>query len=263
MFSASFFKTFGVGIGLAALLLVVGMVSDMSEKSSCNVSVRALHGELTTYQLGIGDETDSRSLVSDLARDDADDSIKGVILDIDSPGGYPVAGEEVAGALLRLGKPNVAVIRSMGASAAYWAATGADQIFASKSSDVGSIGVIVTFPDESEKNKMEGVAYNEFTSGTFKNLGTPTRPVTQDEKALLERDINEVFENFITAVSLGRQMTIEKVRALADGSSMTGIRAKQAGLIDAIGGIEEARIYIETKIGVPAVLCDFDTGSFF
>ncbi|OGZ06121.1 MAG: hypothetical protein A2845_01750 [Candidatus Lloydbacteria bacterium RIFCSPHIGHO2_01_FULL_49_22] len=110
---------------------------------------------------------------------------------------------------------------------------------------------------------MEGVAYNEFTTGTFKNLGTPTRPVTKDEKALLERDINEVFENFITAVSLGRQMTIERVRSLADGSSMTGIRAKQEGLIDAIGGIEEARIYIENKIGVPAVLCEFDTESFF
>lgn len=148
MFSASFVKTFGVGIGLAALLLIVGMVSDMSEKSSCNVSVRALHGELTTYQLGSGDETDSQSLVSELARDDADDSIKGIILDIDSPGGYPVAGEEVASTLSRLVKPNVAVIRSMGASAAYWAATGADQIYASKSSDVGSIGVIVTVRKE-------------------------------------------------------------------------------------------------------------------
>ncbi len=256
MFGTSFVKTFGVGLGVAVLLFAFGAATSVSQKSQCNVSVRTLYGELNTYPLGQWDETDSGTLVRSLERDEQDDGIIAVVLDVDSPGGYPVAGEEVSSALLRLTKPNVAVIRSTGASAAYWAAMGADYVFASRSSDVGSIGVIVSFPDESEKNKTEGVAYNEFTSGTFKNLGTPTRPVTKDEKALIERDIKEVHENFVSAVSAQRNLSIEKVRALADGSSMTGSRAKEEGLIDAIGGFEEAKVYLAEKLGVPVVFCE-------
>lgn len=256
-FSITLTKTFAVGFGIFIVFVVIGSVTIVTQETQCNVSVRTLYGDLLTYSYG-GDETDSGALVRALERDENDPNIKGVILDIDSPGGYPVAGEEVADQLARLTKPNTAVIRSVGASAAYWAATGADEIFASRSSDVGSIGVIVSFPDESEKNKRDGIAYNEISSGKFKNLGSPNKPITAEEKSLIERDINEIFEHFVSVVATARHLDINKVRALADGSTMTGRRAKEEGLIDAIGGIEEARQSIEQKIGEPAVLCEPD-----
>lgn len=255
IFSAAFLRTLAVGLGITLFVVIAGVTAEVTEERQCNVSVRTLYGELTTYSYG-GDETDSGALVRALLRDDNDENIKAVILDIDSPGGLPVAGEEIANQLSRLAKPNAAVIRSVGASAAYWAASGADIIFASQSSDVGSIGVIVSFPDESEKNKRDGVVYNEFASGKYKNLGTPTRPVTNDEKELLEEGIADVYEHFLSSVAMLRNMDIEKVRAHADGSTFAGVKAKERGLIDAIGGIEEARAYVEEQIGEEAVLCE-------
>ena len=240
IFTVTLLKTLAVGTGITVFVLMASGLTEVAEQNQCNVSVRTLYGELVTYPTH-GDETDSGSLVRALLRDKNDASIKAVILDIDSPGGYPVAGEEVALALQGLGKPSVAVIRSTGASAAYWAALGATRIVASRSSDVGSIGVIVTFPDESEKNTREGILYNEFTSGKFKNLGTPTRPVTKEEKILLEEGINEVFEHFVEVVSRARNLDTAVVTKLADGRTMTGVRAKEAGLIDEVGGFMEAK----------------------
>ena len=257
-----FLRTVAVGLAVILLFVFVVVVADVSQKQSCNVAVYSVHGEIATYGAGPFD-TDSGYLTREIERVDDDTNIKALILDVDSPGGSPVAGEEIANALNRMSKPSIAVIRGMGASAAYWAATGADTIYASRSSDVGSIGVAVSFPDESEKNKKDGVAYNEFASGKFKNLGTPTRPVTKEEQSLLERDIDLVFTHFVEMVASARHMEVSAVRALADGSTMTGARALDAGLVDVIGGIEEARVAIEKEIGVSAVLCEPDSVPLF
>ena len=261
VFSSTLLKTLAVGFGIFIIFFSIGVATVATQEKQCNVSVRTLHGDLVTYSYG-GDETDSGALVRGLERDEQDENIKAIVLDIDSPGGYPVAGEEVAGGLARLTKPNVAVIRSVGASAAYWAATGADKIFASRSSDVGSIGVIVSFPDESEKNKRDGVAFNEISSGKFKNVGTPNRPITAEEKSLIERDIQEIFEQFVATVATARHLDIEKVRALADGSTMTGKRAKEEGLVDTIGGLEEARAYLKESMNEEPVFCEPDSETF-
>lgn len=255
IFAVTLLKTLAVGIGITVFVLVASGLTQVSEQNQCNVSVRTLYGELVTYPTG-GDETDSASLTRALLRDKDDTNIKAIILDIDSPGGYPVAGEEVARALQDLGKPSVAVIRNIGASAAYWAATGATHILASRSSDVGSIGVIVSFPDESAKNEREGILYNEFSSGKFKNLGTPTRPVTAEEKILLEEGINEVFVHFVEVVARARNLDIAKVMKMADGRTMTGERAKEEGLIDEVGGFLEAKKYLETTLLDKPVLCE-------
>jgi protease-4 len=262
IFAGATTRTLAVGFGLTVLFLVVGIATELTKKSQCNISVRTLHGEVSTYSYDVS-VVDAGMLVRDLARDEDDENIKGIILDIDSPGGSPVAGEEIANQLLRMSKPNSAVIRGVGASAAYWAAVGADSIFASRSSDVGSIGVIVSFPDESEKNKRDGISYNEFASGKYKNLGTPTRPVTKEEKVLLEEGIADVYAHFIDSVSIARNMATATVRALADGSSLTGKRAQEKGLVDYIGDIEDARIDMEEQIGEKAVLCEPDAVPFF
>lgn len=261
IFAGAFVRTMAVVIGLSIALVGVGLVSEWGQKASCNVAVRTMHGELFTSYTGGG--TDSGALVRQLAKDEDDPAIKAVILDIDSPGGVPVSGEEIAEELTRMQKPTIAIIRSLGASAAYWAATGADRIYASPSSDIGSIGVAVSFPDESEKNQKDGVVFNEFASGKFKNLGSPNHAVTPDEEAILKRDIDLVYKEFIDTVAHARNLSVDKVKALADGSTVTGRSAKEAGLIDEIGGYTEAKEYLKTVMKEKPVFCEPDAGEIF
>ena len=256
MFLGSFFRTLGIGLALLIVIVVMINMHWLPGTKSCNISVRTLHGVLYTYPAGTGDETSSYALTRALEADDANSDIDAVILDIDSPGGYPVAGEEVAHALKRMTKPAVAVIRESGTSAAYWSATGASKIFASENSDVGGIAVISSLTNESVKDKQDGIVYQELVTGKFKDLGNPHRALTPAEHDLLMRDLDIIHAHFVAAVASGRGLLIGTVNALADGSSMTGDKAKEAGLVDMIGGIPEARDYLGNLLKIDPVLCD-------
>lgn len=231
--------------------------------SSCNVLGINLHGELYTYipegnkddALSNKDVVASETVMGQLQRAQDDESIKAVIIEVDSPGGYPVAGEEIADAIKNTNKPVVAFIRQSGTSAAYWAITTAERIFASKNSDVGSIGVTTSYVDNVSKNKKEGLSFIQLSTGKFKDTGNPDKPLTEEEKALIMRDLKIVHANFIKDVSVNRNIPIEKVRAIADGSSMLGEKAKEIGLIDEIGGYNEVKNYIGEKIGTKADVC--------
>ena len=237
----------------------------------CNVAAIKLQGVLWTYNIATGQADEdgsgqdwlgagvtqitSESIVQRIEDADRDDNIKAILLEIDSPGGSVVAAEEIANALKRAQKPAVAVIREMGASAAYWSATGADAIFASANSNVGSIGVTMSYLDSAEKNKKDGLSYNQLSSGKFKDAGSYDRPLSEEEKDLFMRDVKILHENFVKAVSRNRGLEIEKVGEMADGSSMTGQAALDAGLIDKIGDTYAARRYLQGKIGKDAELC--------
>ncbi|MFH1173012.1 MAG: S49 family peptidase, partial [bacterium] len=184
-----------------------------------------------------------------------DNDIKAIFIEVDSGGGSPLAGEEIANALKLATKPTVVMIRGMGASSAYYASTGADIIFASQNSDVGSIGVTWSYMDAAQKNQKEGLTYNQVSSGEFKDMGDPDKPLTKAERALAMRDINIMEENFIKAVAENRKLDIEKVRQMADGSSMLGQMALENGLIDKIGGINEVQDYLEETIGEKPEFC--------
>lgn len=237
----------GAGTGLIAALFLFGWFALVP---SCNVSVIPLHGEVVTYgaPFGFGDRTSSDDVAAAIKFAEEDPDVKAIALEVDSPGGSPVAGEEIAHLLERTKKPTVAVIRGMGASAAYWAAIGAKRIFASPNSDIGSIGVTMSYIDEADKNKDEGLTYNELASGKFKDTGDPARPLAKEEWELLMRDIEAVHNNFVEEVARLRELPVETVAVLADGSTMTGERAKEQGLIDELGGFHEAAAYLKTVI---------------
>ncbi|MFA5870914.1 MAG: S49 family peptidase [Candidatus Paceibacterota bacterium] len=229
-----------------------------STKENCNVAGIKLHGQLVTYAFSdvpngadsedYIDVVSSEGVVSGIEAADADPSIYAIFLEVDSPGGSGVAGEEVANALRHASKPTVAMIRDNGTSAAYMAATGAKMIFASKFSDVGSIGVTSSFTDESMKNQKDGITYNQLSSGKFKDMGDPDKLLTTEEKDLILRDLKIKHENFVALVAENRKLNIEKVRILADGSSVPAEMGLQNGLIDKIGGINEVREHLRTII---------------
>ncbi|MDD2325324.1 MAG: S49 family peptidase [Alphaproteobacteria bacterium] len=212
---------------------------------SCNIADIKLEGTLYTYLTEEdSDAVSSADIVKAIEEADHNADIKAIILEIDSGGGSPVAGEEIANALKRAQKPTVAVIRQAGASAAYWSATGVDRIFASSLSDVGGIGVTMSYLDNAGKNAKDGLNYNSLSSGIYKDAGNPDKPITPEEKVLFERDLKITHERFLSQVAENRHLDIEKVRVLADGSTMMGDMALEKGLIDQIGGVVEARDYL-------------------
>lgn len=266
------FALFFMGLAIASYAIydefiktpVVATSEEYSnEDKNCSVVGINLHGTLLTY-IPPKNENDSfadtdlsaSEEISYLIRQaNEDEEIKAILLEVDSPGGYPVAGEEIAEALKRSKKPTVAVIRQSGLSAAYWAVSGAQHIFASKNSDVGSIGVTSSYLDNVAKNKKEGNDYVQLSAGKYKDAGNPDKPLTEEEKQLFIRDINIVHRNFIANISSNRSIALTEVQRIADGSSVLGEQAKALKLIDEIGGMQEAEAYLENKIGEKPEIC--------
>lgn len=237
--------------------------SDNAANDNCSVMGINLHGILQTY-IPFHSENDSsynfdmvasEDIVRLIKQADEDPKIKAILIEVDSGGGSPVAGEEISYAIEHSDKPVVAVIRQTGASGAYWAISGADQIFASKNSDVGSIGVTSSYLSNTAKNLKDGYTFVQLSAGKYKDSGSPDKSLSSEERALFLRDINIIHSNFIEAVSQNRELPIEKVRSFSDGSTVLGESAKSLGLIDEIGGISEAEKYLENTIGEKPEIC--------
>ncbi len=236
----------------------------IAENTNCNVAGINIRGGISTYVVRDGDGKKTKDYFDGVASEDVNyeiekaeknEKIKAILIEIDSGGGNPVAAEEIANAIKASKKPTVALIRESGLSAAYWLATGANHIFASRNSDVGSIGINSSYMDDIGKNKKDGRNYIQLMSGKYKNSGSPNKPLTEEDRILLMRDVKIYHQNFIEDVSKNRNLPIEKVRAIADGSSVLGQKAKELGLIDEIGGVMEVKKYLEEKIGEKAEIC--------
>jgi len=253
---------------VAVLGLVLGAYffsdSDYSDThafdGSCNVLAISIRGEILTYvtdgMLEYDDDLTSSEEVTRVIEDaQADSDIKAVLLYIDSVGGDPVAGEEMMNALKRFDKPSVAVIRGYGVSGAYWVATGADRIFASSISDVGSIAVTASYLDSVVRRERDGFKYNELTTGKYKNLGDPDKPLTQEERGVWMADLQKIHNVFVESVAHNRGLERAKVAELANGLSYVGTDALEFGLIDELGDLSTAREYLENVIGEKVELC--------
>lgn len=231
--------------------------SEEGHAGGCNVSNIKLHGDIMTYLMP-GENLDitaSQDIVYAIENADLDNNIKAIILEIDSAGGAPVAAEEVASALKRAKKPAAALIREYGTSGAYLAATGADIIFASAMSDVGSIGITMSYLDYSKQNQQEGAIFNQLASGKFKDAGNPDKPLTAEEKELFMKEIKILNDNFIKIVAENRNLDIVEVKNLADGSSMLGEEAIEKGLIDRLGDLNSVKTYLEERLGEKIEIC--------
>ncbi len=201
------------------------------------------------------DKTSSEGVTYLINQANNDDSIKAIILEVDSYGGSAVAGEEINQAVLNSKKPVIASVRSAATSAAYWSIVNADMIFASEMSDIGSIGVTMSYLDKTKKNEKEGLTYNSLSIGKFKDYGDPDKMVTKEERSLMIRDMMVTYDVFIKSVAAGRKLELDKVKGLADGSSMPGQMALNNGLIDRIGSIYDVNEYISGIIKEDVYIC--------
>lgn len=176
-------------------------------------------------------------------------AVKGVILAIDSPGGTTAGGEQIFDEVRRLAgdKPVVAQVGTLAASAGYMIASASDHIVARKSSIVGSIGVLVQYPDVTGLMEKLGIKLEEVKSSPLKAEPSPFNPTTDEERAMIRAMILDSYDWFIGIVTERRGMTREEVTALADGSIFTGRQALTRKLIDALGGEREAIDWLASK----------------
>ncbi len=228
---------------------------------SCEIAGVILQGTLATYELPEllldGDlMTSSENLMYQLEVAQDTPHIKAILLEIDSFGGSPVAAQEVVDTLTQyVDKPVVAHIRNGGLSAAYWVAAATDHISATRYSDVGSIGVTMSYVDEGAYNEQNGLTFNEISSGRFKDSGSAGKVLTEEEKALFQRDVDILYEGFVDEIARLRGLDREMVVAMADGSSMLGEMALEKGLIDSVGSFYDALALIEAEYGATGPIC--------
>jgi protease-4 len=176
-----------------------------------------------------------------------DSHVKAVVLRINSPGGAVTASDIMYQEVLRFrhetGKPVVACMMDVAASGGYYVAMACDKVYAHPTTVTGSIGVIMSLFDASGLLRVAGVTSEPIKSGPNKDLGSPTRPLTEKEREILQGMVDGFYDQFVEVVVRGRahaHLTKEQVRALADGRVYTGVQAQKLGLVDEVGYLEDA-----------------------
>ncbi|HXA22966.1 MAG TPA: signal peptide peptidase SppA [Acetobacteraceae bacterium] len=200
--------------------------------------------------------TDDRKLVEAVTKLADDDSVKALIVSIDSPGGSVAGGEGLHDAIAHVAekKPVVAVMGGTAASAGYMVAVPAVRIFAREGTLTGSIGVLLETGEVSGLLKRLGIDAEAITSGPLKDQPSMIRPLTPEGRDVLHGLVMDMYDQFVGMVASGRHMNAAKVRELADGRAYTGRQALQLGLVDAIGGEHDARTWLAQAKGVSADL---------
>jgi protease-4 len=180
--------------------------------------------------------------------------VKAVVLRINSPGGVVAPTQELHDAVLRLrqaGKPVVASLGAVAASGGYYVAVACDQVYANPGTLTGSIGVIMQLANFEQLMKKVGVDYVVVKAGQFKDIGNVGRPMTPDERRVMQALLDDVHAQFIGAVATGRKLPREEVARFADGRIFSGVQAKELKMVDALGGLEDAVLAAGRLAGLP------------
>lgn len=236
--------------GILFLNLIGSIVPESLEIG--NVAVIPLEGMIRTDSDSWVPGIKSADIVKLIEKADKNDEIKAILLMINSPGGTPVATDEIAQALKAANKTTVAVIRETGASGAYWISTAADRIFANRMSVTGSIGVTASRLEYWGILEDYNITYRRLTAGRLKDAGTVFREMTLEERQLFQTLLDDLNNEFIKAVAENRNLPEQKVRELATGFVYLGSQAKELGLVDELGGKKEALTYIEKELNITA-----------
>lgn len=214
-----------------------------------SLMITALSGESVDYggeKVGvieiIGTIENSKTIIHHIKTFREQKSIKAIVLRIDSPGGGVGPSQEIYREIRKTIEEKKVVV-SMGgvaASGGYYVAAASNGIVANPGTVTGSIGVIMGYTNYKELMEKIGLVSVVIKSGKFKDVGSPTRDITEEEKALLEKVIKTIHHQFVADIAQGRSMKIDEVAAIADGRIFTGEDAQTLGLVDRLGNLEDA-----------------------
>ncbi|HDH41806.1 MAG TPA: signal peptide peptidase SppA [Candidatus Altiarchaeales archaeon] len=247
-----------IGAFVLFLLAIVGTVLLVKEAfvmpfMGNRVAVIPIKGDITLEGCGssiFGTYQCARvsTIKKSLREADGDPTVRAVVLDINSGGGSVVASRELMRAIKNTSKPVVAWIGEAGASGAYYAATGADRIIADRDSLTGSIGVIMVVRHYYGLYQKLGINVTVIKAGKGKDIGSPYREMTEEEKEELKEMLNQIYHDFVSDVAKNRNLSFSYVENISDGTIYLGSKAKELGLIDDIGGIDDA-IHLAAELG--------------
>jgi len=236
------FWLFAVGLGV--LILINLFFPDLDLSTDDRIALIRVEGVIL----------DSQTTIGELKRFSENPSVKAIVIRIDSPGGGVVPSQEIYDAVKRVrSKNNKAVIASMGsvaASGGYYIAAATDRIVANPGTLTGSIGVIMETANVEGLLQKIGVEGVVIKSGKYKDVGSPLRKMSADERGLLQAVMDDVHKQFIEAVAEGRSLELRAAQALADGRIFTGRQAKEAKLVDELGDLEDAIQLAAEVVGI-------------
>lgn len=254
-------EVFSLLLKIAAVILTIALVFALTDywysesivsDGSCNIAVFPVEGVILPYA-----SYDEYSLVTTpgmvrdfLSNAESDPFIEGVLFEINSPGGAPVASEQISDLISELTIPSLSLVGDMAASGAYLVAASADAVIASPMSDVGSIGVTMSYVENSIQNEEDGLTFVELTSAKYKESGNPNKALTDEERQKFQNDLDIVHDEFVKKIAEVRNKSTLEIANLADGSTMPGIKALEAGLIDGLGGRQVAKEIFAKKLGL-------------
>lgn len=225
-----------IGVILGVFILLILFLSRFGEEKAF-----ALGDKIAVVNIR-GMITSSRDIVEQIGTFKEDDDVKAIILRINSPGGSVGPSQEIYREILRAKekKKIIASIESVGASGGYYVACASDVIVANPGTITGSIGVVMEFSNIEELLKKIGFRSYVIKSGKHKDIGSPLREMTPQEREILQGVIDNVHSQFVRAVAEGRNMEEGKVRQIADGRIFSGEQAKELGLVDRLGSLQDA-----------------------
>lgn len=233
-----------LGAGLGFLFLMNLFFPDLDLSTEDRIALIRVEGVIL----------DSQTTVGELKRFSENPSVKAIVLRIDSPGGGVVPSQEIHDAIKRVrSKSNKTVIASMGsvaASGGYYIAAATDRIVANPGTLTGSIGVIMETANVEGLLQKIGVEGIVIKSGKYKDVGSPLRKMSEEERGLLQTVMDDVHKQFIEAVAEGRAIELAAAQALADGRIFTGRQAKEAKLVDELGDLEDAIQLAADVVGI-------------
>ncbi len=195
----------------------------------------------------------SEGLIKQLHKASDDPSIKAIILRINSPGGAVTATQEVGDEIKKIRAKGKLVVTSMGdiaASGGYWLAACTDKIYANSTTLTGSIGVYISYSNWEELYQKIGIKSDKIKSGEHKDILANDRPMTPEERQLIQNIVDENYNEFVRVVAEGRKLDIEKVKSLADGRIYSGKQAKELGLVDELGNLYDVIDKTAKEVGI-------------
>ncbi len=242
----------GIFISVFALTLILAPAAQSSGPSTTNVAIIPVHGVITLS--GSNDLFSPQTAsATDIVRyiEQADDTrgIRLIVLEINSPGGSAVASQEIASAIQRAETPTVAWVREVGASGAYWIASQTDYVIANPMSITGSVGVIASYLEFSEFLGRYNVTYEQLTAGENKDVGNPFVRMTDEQRAMLQAQLDSIHDYFVDDVAKGRNLTEEQIAEVRTGMFFLGAQAQELGLVDELGGRYELEAYLKEELG--------------
>lgn len=234
----------GVGTGVAGLLTGY-TVGKISERQSHRIKIWQSSNKIARIYIKGMITKDDPTILEPKVEEALKDGVRGFIFDINSPGGHVAPTPRTADYIKSIQCPKVAFVQNICGSAAYWIASACDTIVAQPYSRVGSIGVISISFDISGLLEKIGVRVTRVATGPYKGMSFPFWPITLEQIAVIEHENEIVYKGFIDAVAKNRNLPYDHVKELADGRAYLGVEAQQKGLVDILGGLDEARRAVE------------------